>query len=178
MRKAIILVVGLFVLIASVVVSGAAFAGDKITMREVLPEGIKIGMSYKAVNKVLEEIGCGEKPRLEVFNKVDVVGDIGEFEMLQTLYPDALSISAKTGLGLDRLSEVIAGKYSGDTVVVRVKVSQSNGKVQSFLRACGRIIEEQYLDGNVIIDARLGRKQVAGLQRLHPEGMEIIRDSV
>ncbi len=53
MRKAIILVVGLFVLIASVVVSGAAFAGDKITMREVLPEGIKIGMSYKAVNKVL-----------------------------------------------------------------------------------------------------------------------------
>ena len=129
----------------------------------------------ESVNNVLKEIGCGEKPVLEVFNKVDVVRQISDLEILQTLYPDAVSISAKTCYGLEELSEAVTTRYRGTELVLRVASSQSNGKVQSFLRAHGRIINEQYQDSSVLIEARLGRNQLPELKRLHPENLEILQ---
>lgn len=128
----------------------------------------------ESVNNVLAEIGCQKSPVLEVLNKVDVVKKIGQLEMLQTLFPDAVAISAKTGIGLEQLSDVVAAKYKGAEVVLRVCSGQSNGKVQSFLRAHGQILDERYCDSMVVIDARLGRNQLPGLQRLHPDNLDIL----
>jgi GTP-binding protein HflX len=135
------------------------------------PDALK---QIESVNNVLEEIGCGQKPVLEVFNKVDIVKKIADLEMLQTLYPESACISAKTGFGLDKLSDLITAKYKGTELLLRVASSQSNGKVQSFLRAHGQIIKEQYCDSTVLIDARLGRNQLPDLKRLHPETIEIV----
>jgi GTP-binding protein HflX len=123
----------------------------------------------ESVNQVLAEIGCGEAPTLEVFNKVDIVKKVGGLEMLQTLFPDAVCISAKTGFGLEQLNEAVLAKYKGAELLLRVASSQSNGRVQSFLRAYGQIIKEQHSDSSVLIDARLGRNQLAGLKRLGAE---------
>jgi GTP-binding protein HflX len=128
----------------------------------------------ESVDNVLAEIGCGEKSILMVFNKVDIVKRIGELEMLQTLFPDAVCISALTGFGLEKLTEVVLGKYRGGELLLRVTTSQSDGKVQSFLRANGRILKEQYHDGSVLIDTRLGRNQLLALKRLHPGRLEIL----
>ncbi len=129
----------------------------------------------ESVNSVLAEIGCGKKPTLLVFNKVDIVRNIGDLEILQTLFPDALCISAKTGLGLEQLSEAASARCKGSELLLHVISSQSNGKVQSFLRAYGNIIEERYKDGFVLIDANLGRNQLPGLQKLNPRSLEIIQ---
>jgi len=128
----------------------------------------------ESVNNVLKEIGCGQKPILEVLNKVDIVRKIGDLEMLQTLFPDAVCISAKTGYGLEKLNEAVAARYKGTELLLRVASSQSNGKVQSFLRAHGQILNEQYCDSSVLIDAKLGRNQLPDLKRLHPEAIQII----
>jgi GTP-binding protein HflX len=128
----------------------------------------------ESVNKVLSEIGCGDKPILEAFNKVDAITEIGRLELLQTLHPEAVSISAKTCFGLDELSRRVTQYYRGGDVVVRVLSSQANGKVQSFLRAHGQIISEQYVDSSVIIDVKIGQKQLPELQRLHPDKLEIV----
>jgi len=113
---------------------------------------------------------------LKVLNKVDLVRKIGDLEMLQTLFPDAVSVSAKSGLGLEHLSADVSAKYRGDEILLRVCSSQADGRMQSFLRAHGTIIKEQYLDSSVLIDARLGRNQLPGLQRLHPENLEILQN--
>jgi len=136
------------------------------------PDALK---QIESVNKVLAEIGCGKRPTLEVFNKVDIVKKIGELEMLQTLFPDAVCISAKTGFGLEQLGEAVSVKYKGDELLLQVSSSQSNGKVQSFLRTYGRVLKEQYCDGSVLIDARLGRNQLAGLKKLRPKNIEIVQ---
>jgi GTP-binding protein HflX len=127
----------------------------------------------KSVESVLAEIGCGGKPILAVLNKVDAVKRIGDLEMLETLLTDSVSISARTGYGLDALSEVITERYKGTELLLRVTSSQSNGKVQSYLRAHGRILTEQYDNSVVIVEARLGRNQLPDLKRLHPENIEI-----
>jgi len=129
----------------------------------------------ESVNKVLDEVGCGKRPILIAFNKVDIIKKVGELEMLQTLFPDAVCISAKTGLGLEQLSEAVSAKYKGSELLLRVSSTQSNGKVQSFLRAYGTIIKEQYCDSSVEIDARLGRNQLPGLKRLQPDSLEIVQ---
>jgi len=128
----------------------------------------------ESVNNVLKEIGCGQKPILKVFNKVDIVRKISDLEMLQTLFPDAVCISAKTGYGLEKLNEAVAARYRGTELLLRVASSQSNGKVQSFLRAHGQILNEQYQDSSVLIDAKIGRNQLPDLKRLHPEAIQII----
>ena len=58
--------------------------------------------------------------------------------------------------------------------VLRVRSHQSNGKVQSFLRAHGRIINEQYGDSSVVIEVKMGQKQLPELQRLKPDTLEIV----
>jgi GTP-binding protein HflX len=112
----------------------------------------------ESVNNVLKEIGCGERPILIALNKVDIIKKVGELEMLQTLFPDAVCISARTGLGLEQLSEAVSARYKGSELLLRVSSSQSNGKVQSFLRAYG-----------------LGRNQLPGLKSLRPESIEIVQ---
>ena len=150
------------------------------------PDALK---QIESVNRVLAEIGCGERPILIIFNKIDIIekgpvsrrnakwepAKIGELEMLQTLFPDALCISAKTGFGLEQLSKAVSARYSGAELLLHVSSNQSNGKVQSFLRAHGTIIQEQYCDDSVLIDARLGRNQLPDLKRLHPDKLEIVQ---
>lgn len=129
----------------------------------------------ESVNAVLDEIGCGQKPALGVLNKVDALRDISQLETLETLYPDAVAISAKTGLGLDVLARKVTEYARGAEVTLRVRSCQSNGRVQSFLRAHGRIVNEEYGDGAVITEVRMGRKQIPELERLRPDTLEIMQ---
>ncbi len=131
-------------------------------------------MQIEAVDRVLAEIGCSEKPVLQVLNKADAVRDISHVEFLSTVLHDSVCISAKTGLGLDELCEAVVNRYEGKELLLRVRSTHSNGKVQSYLRARGRIVSEEYRDSLVVIDARLGRNQLPGLKRLRPQDIEVI----
>jgi GTP-binding protein HflX len=130
----------------------------------------------ESVNKVLEEIGCKDKPTLLVLNKTDAIKDISLLETLETTHPDSVSISAKKGLGLDVLAQKVVAYYRGGEVTVRVLLHASNGKIQSFLRAHTRIVNEQYNDNTVVIDTRIGRNQLPDLERLRPEKLEVLKD--
>ncbi len=130
----------------------------------------------ESVNNVLAEIGCSKKQILLVLNKVDVVSALSTLETLQTLYTDAISISAKTGFGLDKLHQAVLDRYRGSELHIRLVASPANGKISSFLRAYGKITEEKYLDGKVLIEARLGQNQLANLKRLKPEQLEVLNE--
>jgi GTP-binding protein HflX len=56
----------------------------------------------RAVEQTLEEIGAGERPRLLVLNKIDLL-DVQERDELRLRYPDAVLVSGVTGEGLEEL---------------------------------------------------------------------------
>jgi GTP-binding protein HflX len=60
----------------------------------------------RAVEQTLQEIGAGERPRLLVFNKVDLLDEASR-EELRLRHPDAVLVSAHTGEGLDELGRRI-----------------------------------------------------------------------
>ncbi|MEA2272669.1 MAG: GTPase [Solirubrobacteraceae bacterium] len=63
----------------------------------------------KAVDGVLDEIGAGERPRLLVLNKVDLLDDERREALAATARrTDAVLVSAETGEGLDELAERVA----------------------------------------------------------------------
>jgi GTP-binding protein HflX len=129
-----------------------------------------------SVDAVLAEIGCGQKEKLVLLNKTDVLGKASLLESLQTVYRQAICISAKTGMNLDKLAETVLAKFRGGQVTVRVNCSAGNGRVQSFLRASATILKRQYLDSSVTIEARLGKNQLPLLKRLEPKGLEVIEN--
>ncbi len=60
----------------------------------------------RSVEQTLEEIGAGERPRLLVLNKVDLLDDDAR-EELRLRHPDAVLVSGATGEGLEELGERI-----------------------------------------------------------------------
>ena len=65
-----------------------------------------LGAMLRAVEDVLEEIGAGERPRVLVLNKADLLDDLGRTRAVNG-HRDALLVSAATGEGLDALRERI-----------------------------------------------------------------------
>ncbi len=88
----------------------------------------------KSVDAVLKELNCHKKDMLILLNKSDCIADKATFESVQTVFPQALIVSAKTGMNLDQLTQQIAEKVSGHSVRVRVTLSHADGKLQSYLR--------------------------------------------
>jgi len=127
-----------------------------------------------SVNAVLADIGCGKHPVLKVLNKVDVVVKLGLLETLQILFPDAVTISAKTGLGIDVLGQAVVKIHMGAQINIRLICPQSNGKIQSFLRTHARITKEDYSDSEVTIEATIGNSHLLPLKSLNPISLEIL----
>jgi len=128
----------------------------------------------KSVESVLKELNCDQKEMLVLLNKSDCIADKAVFESVQTVFPKALSVSAKTGLNLDQVAAVIAEKVSGQNVRVRVTLSHTDGKLQSYLRTVGTELEEKYIDNSVQIEITLGKNQLAQLKRLGAKQIETL----
>jgi GTP-binding protein HflX len=128
----------------------------------------------QSVESVLKELNCDQKEMLVLLNKSDCIADKATYESVQTVFPKALSISAKTGLNLEQLAGIIAEMVRGDRVRVRVTLSHADGKIQSYLRTVGRQLEREYVGDAVQIEVTLGKNQLAQLKRLGAKQIEIL----
>ncbi|MBN1816215.1 MAG: GTPase HflX [Sedimentisphaerales bacterium] len=129
----------------------------------------------KSVNAVLKEIECDKKDILVVLNKCDAIRQRTTLDSLQTIYPDAVCLSARTGMNIDALTDAVLSRFHGGQAEIRVTFRAGNGKVQSFLRANGTILEENYIDSMVHIIARLGTSRLSLLKRLQPVSVELVK---
>jgi GTPase len=80
----------------------------------------------RSVEETLEEIGAGERPRLLVLNKIDLL-DAEEREDLRLRYPDAVLVSGVTGEGLEELGERIERELAHTLRSVDLLVPYADG---------------------------------------------------
>jgi GTP-binding protein HflX len=80
----------------------------------------------QAVDEVLEEIGAGEKPRLLVFNKIDLLSD-EERRETELDHPEAVLVSAQEGEGLDGLRVRIEAAFEETLTEVELLIPYSQG---------------------------------------------------
>ena len=107
-----------------------------------------------AVNDVLLEIGAGEKPVLMVFNKLDRL-DGGIAPVMRDKYPHAVSISAKTGEGIEPLLAEIGTQLRPIREFLDLRVPLTEAAVIARLHAVGQVVESRYNGKNARYKVRI-----------------------
>jgi GTP-binding protein HflX len=118
----------------------------------------------KAVNLVLKELDCADKPTLLVFNKADRLIDRSFLDVLLRHHPRAVAVSARAGQGLDTLGEAVMEALSADFADAEFDVSAGNGKVLSYLSAHAEIYRQTYEDNRVKVRCYLPRQLLHHIQ--------------
>ena len=108
-----------------------------------------------AVYRVIEEIGVQTKDTLLLLNKVDAVAERSQLDALLDRYPHAVPLSARSGLGLDRLAEVVSEALSRNFLDVDIEADVADGKLLAYLAAHGEVLSQQFTDSRVYIHCRL-----------------------
>lgn len=116
----------------------------------------------RQVNEVLREIGAGEVPQLEVFNKIDLTGDEP-----RTDFDDSdghirrVWVSAEKGLGLQRLREALANNLAGDLVSGTLRLAPAEGRVRARLFELGAVRRERACaEGGWELDLELAQRDL------------------
>ena len=119
-----------------------------------------------AVQAVLDELGAGAKPRITVFNKVDLLPvDAGAPPPSET----AAFVSSVTGDGLDTLRERIGDALRHQMVAVDAIVPYERGELVARARTSGDI-EERYEAGGVHVSGHLPATIASELAAAAPAG--------
>ncbi len=115
-----------------------------------------------AVNKVLTELDCGNKPTIMVFNKADALQDASVIPLLNKQYVDCMVTSAKTSEGIPSLKHKIEELLERNFREVELSCSSANGKLIAYLRECAHIVssrfEEQRATFRLLMEDKLIRK--------------------
>ncbi len=119
-----------------------------------------------AVEGVLEEIGCGDKPELLVLNKVDLATDPEALEIARRAHPGSVVASARTGEGLDELARAVTARLVGPEEEVTVRVAADDGRLLAWLDHHADVLDRAAEDGRVVERVRLPRRLVAEIERV------------
>jgi GTPase len=110
------------------------------------------------VLKILADLGVEDRPRIQVFNKIDAVApaDLAMLVDSNGRNENKIFTSAATGVGLPELLARIDAVLPIDPLVrVQLKIPISDGRHISIVHASGRVLKSEMLDGFLKIDAEL-----------------------
>ncbi|GMU21235.1 MAG: GTPase HflX [Phycisphaerae bacterium] len=122
---------------------------------------------YQSVKHVLEDIGCGENKVLVLLNKIDAVTDRAALTVLRNQLPDAIPISAKSGVGLDRLLASVREHVTGEPCAVTLRLPVADGRAIHAVEHQAQVRERRYVDSVVEMDVVLGARQLDRLREQH-----------
>jgi GTP-binding protein HflX len=115
-----------------------------------------------AVDKILMELGVGDRPKLRVFNKVD---RLTPQERAPLLHPHAMGagidggpvlVSALTGEGIDELLRRIDAALPIDPVVsLSLRLPLTEGRTLALVHALGRVLRSEVEDSHMLLDAEV-----------------------
>lgn len=120
----------------------------------------------EAVQSVLDEIGAGEKPRITVYNKIDLLdADLRDGPMPDS--PQTAFVSALSGEGLPELLARIADTLRGGMVSVDAVVPYARGELVARARSAGDI-DEDYTSTGIRLQGHLPEAIAAEVRNAAP----------
>jgi GTP-binding protein HflX len=103
------------------------------------------------VEKVLGELDCLAKPRIEVLNKIDLLGEHERAGVLERCEAEGeAAVSARTGEGMEALLKAIDGALHTDPLIeAELRVPQQEGAVLAAVEA-GMVVHSREYEGNLV----------------------------
>lgn len=118
----------------------------------------------EAVNEVLKEIGCLDRPTICVLNKMDCVRDGSVVALLRRRMGELVCTSAAGGEGLDELARQVERHVAAAEREVCIRADAGNGRLFSFLHDKGQVLQQHAEGATLELRARI-----------HPRYADIIR---
>jgi GTPase len=113
-----------------------------------------------AVQKVLDEIGAGERPRVVVLNKADAC-EPARLASLLAARPDAVAVSARTGAGLPELLRVVSDRLEMAPRAVRLRFPRGEQRRIAAVYGAGRVTSHEDDGEFVTLEAELPARLLA-----------------
>ena len=121
----------------------------------------------QTVDRVLEDIGAGDRPRLLALNKTDRLEHNADLLAFQHEHPDAIAISARSGAGLDQLANAVRAAERGGEQDLTLHIPLGDGKAIGFLETRATVHARDYdADGSVRMTVRIGNRQLDQLKSM------------
>jgi len=122
------------------------------------------------VQDVLAEIGAEDIPRLQVFNKLDLLQQAPRIDRNEQGLPERVWLSAATGAGTGLLLQAISELVGVDMVAEELHLEPDQGSLRAALYRLGAVETENYSDDGVAhLSVRLPRADWNRLMKKGPE---------
>ena len=121
------------------------------------PEG-----QVSAVRQVLGEVGADRIPELLVVNKIDAA-DEETMLRLKRAWPDAVFVSARSGLGIAELHVAIAQRLPRPAVDLRVLLPYDRGDLVARIHRGGQVLDTRHTEEGTELRVRVGEQLAAEL---------------
>ncbi|MBT3410686.1 MAG: GTPase HflX [Halieaceae bacterium] len=122
------------------------------------------------VHEVLQEIGADEIPRLEIYNKLDLLEQKPRIDRNADGVPERVWLSAATGDGVSLLLQAVSEVVGQDMVDEQLEIAPDQGGLRAALYRLGAVESENYSDDGVAhLQVRLPRADWNRLMKKGPE---------
>ena len=108
-------------------------------------------LQKSTTEKVLKELGADTKPTILVYNKIDRL----ELDIYPKNHDDVVYISAKKGINMDKLIEIIQDNIMKNTYAVTLMLPYERGDIFSRLKNKYNIEKFEYVENGIILDVNL-----------------------
>ena len=126
-----------------------------------------------AVQTVLDELGVGDKPRITVFNKIDLLDADLRAGPIPASGGTAF-VSSVSREGMDQLLERVAGSLRAQMVAVDTVVPYARGELVARARASGDV-DEAYTDAGIRLSGHLPSAMAAEVRNAGANGRREVR---
>ena len=133
-------------------------------------------MEMESVTRVLAELKCDTHNSAIVLNKMDVVEDPTEIQIIEGKVKGCIRISAKTGCGLEDLQDLVLQRVRSRARDVAIRTHAGNGRVLAYLDRYACILDRRYLEETTEIDIRISPAKLSQL-RNRMDDVEIVSDT-
>ena len=108
-------------------------------------------LQKSTTEKVLKELGADTKPTILVYNKIDRL----ELDIYPKNHDDIVYISAKKGINMDKLIEIIQDNIMKNTYAVTLMLPYERGDIFSRLKNKYNIENFEYVESGITLDVNL-----------------------
>lgn len=108
----------------------------------------------EVTNKVIEQIGAGDKDQIVAYNKMDIAKSVP----LDVSGHEAVYLSAKTGENINVLVEKIREKIFGGRVEMTLLIPYQRGNITSYLCENAQIFSMEYEEEGTLLHGKLERE--------------------
>jgi GTP-binding protein HflX len=112
---------------------------------------------YRTTLAVLGELGAGDKRMLVVLNKIDLLGE-EDLRRLATIFPEAIPVSVREGMGIDRLLAEIHDILRDRVARKHYRIPPARGDLLARLHAEGKVLTLDYDDDVAVVTAIVPKK--------------------